>query len=297
MNEIDGVGADLRSEEDFLKDLHRALKAHRQWMANQQYKINFPQLDSELEVGFESVRLFRSYLKAEYEPSVHQSTFFRKTLTQQAHLAQLAVQCREQAERGELKPADFAHLLRMDLRFDELVDQLRAEVTSAMLDLDELTGLYNRNAMERDLDEEMAMAQRGVAPFCLAMLDLDRFKQVNDQYGHPVGDEVLQQLAEFLQQSLRPYDRVYRYGGEEFLVLLPETSADRAFKVLDRVRCQLERVALQTEAGDLTVTFSAGLCGYFKGARLTDLIEKADQALYHAKSQGRNQVHLASSQA
>jgi diguanylate cyclase (GGDEF)-like protein len=159
---------------------------------------------------------------------------------------------------------------------------------------DGLTSLYNHSAIKEQLLREMSSARRSNVPLALAMIDLDFFKQVNDTYGHPVGDQVIRALSRLLQQRLRRSDIIGRYGGEEFAVILPNTSAAAAQKVLDQIRESFSKIRHHGGDTEFTGTFSAGVAqieGHLDGDALFAV---ADSALYNAKHNGRNQVSIGS---
>ena len=124
---------------------------------------------------------------------------------------------------------------------------------------DGLTGLYNHTAIKEELTAEISIAGRNNSPLALAMIDLDNFKRVNDTYGHPVGDQVLRTLSLLLKQRLRRSDVIGRYGGEEFVVIFPGTTAIVARKVLDQVRQAFFKIQQFSEQGEFSVSFSAGI--------------------------------------
>lgn len=156
---------------------------------------------------------------------------------------------------------------------------------------DELTGLVNRRHMMDVLQQHRKRLHRsGYHRFCLAILDIDHFKRVNDTHGHGVGDEVLRRFAAVAQQALRDTDVLARWGGEEFLLLLNDTTTDQALVGLDRVREMLADARLSNDVPDLRATFSAGLTAYDAGEPLSVCIERADRALYEAKATGRNRT-------
>lgn len=159
---------------------------------------------------------------------------------------------------------------------------------------DALTGLVNRRAFDHRLAEEYARHRRSGATMTLALLDVDHFKSVNDTYGHPAGDTVLRELAECLRSTCRTTDVIGRYGGEEFVVLFPDTDADEAAVVAERVRAGVERYPMPEGIPHVTVSL-----GVVTDAELADdlaaIIEIADGALYRAKHSGRNRVVLSSS--
>jgi len=158
---------------------------------------------------------------------------------------------------------------------------------------DELTGLFNRRHMLELLNSEKHRSIRAGRAFCLAMIDVDHFKRVNDQYGHAIGDQVLAAVAQTISSGLRETDVVARWGGEEFLVMFTDTDSATAEKVLLRIQFKLLTLAVCPEAAQLRVRFSAGIASYEKDELLTRTIDRADRALYVAKAAGRNRVHLA----
>lgn len=158
---------------------------------------------------------------------------------------------------------------------------------------DSLTGLINRRHMQELLDQELKRQERSGAVFCLAIVDLDFFKRINDTYGHHVGDEV---LCGFVRESLvvlRNADIMARWGGEEFLILFPETRAEQALNGLMRLREHVASKVLSETVPDLVVTFSAGLAEHVNSHTLRQTLERSDRALYAAKASGRNRSILA----
>ncbi|MDT8388788.1 MAG: diguanylate cyclase [Thiogranum sp.] len=173
--------------------------------------------------------------------------------------------------------------------------QLNDELTRVrLLSLtDELTGLPNRRAFLRRIEDEVARVQRYGFPLSLALIDLDHFKQVNDKFGHAGGDEVLQIYAKNILSIFRHHDLVARYGGEEFAVLLPNTDAEGSLRALTKVRNRALETRWQAN-GDLiqVPTFSSGVSLYKPGETASAFIERADKALYRAKHLGRDRVEL-----
>ncbi|CAH0350778.1 diguanylate cyclase domain-containing protein [Aquabacterium sp. CECT 9606] len=155
---------------------------------------------------------------------------------------------------------------------------------------DELTSLVNRRHMQQRIEEEAALQLRTHEPFCLALIDLDHFKRVNDQHGHAMGDLVLKEFAQAALEVLRQTDVLARWGGEEFLLLLPNEHPGDAQAALLRVATCLKRHQNGPRASGLPVTFSAGLTDHPSGEPLHETLERADQALYSAKAQGRNRT-------
>ena len=162
---------------------------------------------------------------------------------------------------------------------------------------DALTGLINRRHMQELLDQEMKRQERSGAAFCVALIDLDHFKQINDTHGHHVGDEVLCGFTQAALEVLRNADIMARWGGEEFLVLFPETRAEQALNGLERLRERLRGAPVSESVAQLSVTFSAGVAEHEHGQTLRQTLERADRALYEAKAGGRNRALLAAAAA
>ncbi len=162
---------------------------------------------------------------------------------------------------------------------------------------DYLTGLRTRGYFEQQLDLEIKRAERKGSYFSLLMLDIDRFKRLNDQCGHHTGDQVLREVAAVLQRDMRDFDTLARYGGEEFVIILPETDPQGALRVAQRIRQNVELACFCHNALSPVeqVTISVGIAVYGKDTRFKrELIEFADAALYRAKHRGRNQVVMYS---
>lgn len=155
---------------------------------------------------------------------------------------------------------------------------------------DALTGLLNRRAMVEVLAHEQSRVDRGADAVSLALIDIDWFKRINDDHGHGVGDTVLQRFTVVLEDEMRASDALARWGGEEFLLLMPEADLYAANLVVDRMRNRLEREDLSDIHPTLKLTFSAGIAQFARGECYTATIHRADQALYRAKESGRNRV-------
>jgi diguanylate cyclase len=162
-----------------------------------------------------------------------------------------------------------------------------------LAELDELTGSFNRRCIMRMLGDEIARAHRSKTPCSIALIDLDWFKRINDAYGHPTGDEVLRTFAITVFANIRNIDRFGRYGGEEFLLVLPDTPADGAARILDRVRAIIADLDWSAFSPDLQVTISAGVATARADETEDSLLARADNALYAAKARGRNCISSA----
>jgi diguanylate cyclase (GGDEF)-like protein len=159
---------------------------------------------------------------------------------------------------------------------------------------DPLTKLYNRRFMDESLRRELLRARRGQAPVSLILLDLDKFKHINDEYGHDIGDQVLIMLANQLNKSVREEDFVYRYGGEEFVIVLPGADLDIAKQRAEQACEAVRAMRVETGKTPLHVTISAGVATYpVHGMNHDQLLVQADKALYVAKQSGRDRIQLA----
>ena len=167
------------------------------------------------------------------------------------------------------------------------------EKLERLANFDSLTGLYNRRATLDKLRELINRANRYKEDFSLSMLDIDHFKKVNDRYGHLTGDEVLEKIATLIRRNIRDTDIAGRYGGEEFIIILPKTNLSSAWGVAERLRAIIEKAEMKDSAGNVfAVTVSQGLSGWEWGEDADSLISCADEALYKAKGKGRNRVQI-----
>jgi diguanylate cyclase (GGDEF)-like protein len=162
-----------------------------------------------------------------------------------------------------------------------------------LAELDELTGSFNRRCIMRLLDDEIIRAQRNNTPCTAALIDLDWFKRINDNFGHPTGDEVLRTFAITIFANIRSIDKFGRYGGEEFLLVLPDTPHDKAVQMLDRLRGIVEALDWSAFSDGLTVTISGGVATLGPNDTPDTLLARADSALYAAKERGRNRIASA----
>lgn len=159
-----------------------------------------------------------------------------------------------------------------------------------LAELDELTGSYNRRCIMRLLDTEMEKSRRASTPCAIALIDLDWFKRINDAHGHPVGDEVLRTFSITIFANIRPADCFGRYGGEEFLLLLPDTDGEAASRMLERLRSIVADLDWSAFSLGMRVTISAGVVTLRDVDTADTILARADSALYSAKAQGRNRI-------
>ena len=202
-------------------------------------------------------------------------------------------------QQGSRKTAFYALLLDLT----ELIEALDTErelrkINRELEDLavtDPLTGLYNRRYFDQRYCEELKRARRHKTPIAIMMVDLDRFKDINDTYGHQVGDEVLVSAAHCLKETVRGSDFLARFGGEEFVVVILQATAEGVIPAAIRIRMMIQNASTNTDRGVIQTTASIGICCFDPAEEdLEDgeLLRRADEALYEAKNKGRNQVVL-----
>lgn len=203
-----------------------------------------------------------------------------------------AEQISQRATAGQtVTTSDYETLMGSVLSFGSAAQSLEREVWKALATVDPLTGLANRQTMRTQLTGERDRAIRQRLPLCLALADIDHFKKINDTFGHAQGDNVLRAVAQVLRNTVRPYDVVYRYGGEEFLICLPGTNVDTGAQALERIRQAVAALTLTDDKGTpIPVTATFGLAEVDADTSVDDAIEHADKALYDGKRQGRNRV-------
>ncbi len=192
---------------------------------------------------------------------------------------------------------ELAARLRLQLSLTEKTKALRNEKLrmAHMALTDMLTGTYNRAHFDATLEAELSRSRRSKRPVSLLMIDMDHFKSINDTYGHSVGDQVLKAAANVLQETTRRSDIVCRYGGEEFSVILPDTSNKNALITAEKIRKAMASLKIPCGEQTLRVTISIGISGTsstFESLSPSELIDQADRALYRSKHNGRNRCEL-----
>lgn len=213
----------------------------------------------------------------------------------------LRIKCLEQGASDYItKPFDAEELVarvRVHLKIKKLQDDLKRtnELLLELSNTDHLTGLFNRRHLMDALGKEVQRHLRKKGNLSMIILDIDHFKQVNDQYGHLQGDIVLKKTALLLQKELRAYDTASRYGGEEFIAVLPDATLEDAVFVANRVRTSVQANRFSGELSQLSLTVSLGVAMFSKQDCTTvdGFIKLADDALYRAKANGRNRVESA----
>jgi diguanylate cyclase (GGDEF)-like protein len=175
---------------------------------------------------------------------------------------------------------------------NKIITQLQAELNtqSNLARSDELTQLYNRRHLNHEAPGILRRAARTGKPISAIMFDLDRFKRINDTWGHNFGDKVLAQCAAIIKRAARPADLAVRLGGEEFLLLCPDKPLDEAVETAEKIRLEIASTDMTVRGNSLFVTISGGVAQYVVGEGMQEFLGRADQALYQAKNDGRNRI-------
>ncbi|MCF8110196.1 MAG: diguanylate cyclase [Desulfobacteraceae bacterium] len=204
---------------------------------------------------------------------------------------------RKGADEFVMKPVQFEELR---LRLKRLLRERRLEREHIqMLDAlkklsitDDLTRLYNSRHFYQQVETEINRHTRYDRPLSLLLLDIDHFKMYNDKYGHPEGDRILSHLGKLISEFIRDMDTAYRYGGEEFTVILPETNSKDAVKVCKRIMNEVKTQKFNLPEGTAPVTLSIGVTQYNPGESINEFVSRADRAMYMSKEKGRNRISL-----
>ena len=197
------------------------------------------------------------------------------------------IQINAQRSRDELR-ASKQRVEETEARINEL--QVELEKASTLVRHDQLTGALNRRGLEEAIDNEVARAQRRKSPLCLALLDIDNFKKLNDTLGHDAGDAALIHLVTVIRETMRPQDTLARFGGEEFILILPDAPIDDARKALVRLQRELTKRIFLAENEKILITFSAGVTDWRDGDSQVVATKRADEAMFAAKKAGKNRV-------
>ena len=197
------------------------------------------------------------------------------------------IQINAQRSRDDLR-ATKQRVEEADKRINELQGEL--DKASSLVRHDQLTGALNRRGLEETFEAEVSRAQRRNSPLCVALLDIDNFKKLNDTLGHEAGDGALIHLVTVIRETLRPQDTLARFGGEEFIIILPDTPLDDARKALVRLQRELTKRFFLNDNEKVLITFSAGLTDYRSDDTQATATKRADEAMYMAKKAGKNRV-------
>jgi diguanylate cyclase len=274
--------------------LEQAIIEHGKWLSNWHRSL-ICKLAMPYDVMAKNAHRISNFGKWYYKqstPSLTEHTLFVSIDQANRELHQLAKALAMKVKNTEeLSQQEYDDFLMKEIKFSGNLIKLRDEFHQALFSFDSLTRVLNRQAFLRILTQEYARASRMGKPCCIAMVDLDHFKIINDTYGHQTGDRALHTIAQFLTSNLRPYDSMCRYGGEEFLICLPYTPLDLANRILIRLQKGLAAMVIDVPPKKcIRITASFGLVTTDPAVSIIDTINRADSAMYAAKHGGGNQV-------
>ena len=190
-----------------------------------------------------------------------------------------------------IRPEDYDDFMDLAIQFKQEVRGFQFSLISRICSVDLLTGTWNRQAMHVKLAEEAERTHRSGQPCAMCMMDLDHFRRINEEFGHAAGDEILQYVTDLVSAELRAEDSLFRYGGEVFLLLLPNSTLRESTRLLNRIREKLAATPLRLPSGDIVrLTASFGVASLVPDEPPEDALEQVDHALLAAKAQGRNRV-------
>jgi diguanylate cyclase (GGDEF)-like protein len=233
-------------------------------------------------------RLLEEVTQYDNTLAVHEASLRKAKTLETLHAVERLMQ--EEVERMRNATSEYQH--RLD-QANAVIETQQAELDKLNTDalIDSLTRIPNRRCFDKRIGEELSRFRRHGQTFSLALLDIDHFKNVNDQYGHVVGDRVLRAISGVLSSDLRKSDFAGRYGGEEFVMILPETDWQEAIFVVNKIRHKIEKARFRYEQLNIAVTLSAGITQVSPDdTEAVSIIARADSAMYRAKEIGRNQV-------
>lgn len=237
---------------------------------------------------------FGRWLYRGAHPLLHEHPLYARIAKTHRHMHDLARRLAQMRGEGiSIVSSEYDTFIEASIELQTLMCDLQFAVRDSLCTVDPLTGVCNRQGMIPSLMEEQQRAVRTGQPCSLSMVDFDHFKAVNDSHGHRAGDQTLRAAIQYFVKTLRPYDSIYRYGGEEFLLCLPNITAPNAVSILERLRTGLEQLAIELDNGDtIRITASFGISALKPEISVEESISVADFALYQAKSGGRNCVRL-----
>jgi len=274
--------------------LGKAIQGHQQWYEslNRTLICHLPHDPVDIQDDSHKHCVFGQWLYGEGHTPLHDHPAFKVIEKNHRLMHAAAAELLNSIDhngKAELQSYDrFATAIKA-LRLE--MEGLQQEMQSQLANIDYLTGVSNRTGMLGHLYEQHKELNRGKNTYSIAMMDLDRFKEINDQFGHPLGDEVLKTIAHHIQENIRPGDRLFRYGGEEFLISMPHTSANQATRVMERLRQSIRQIDFSAATQEtINISASIGIAEYSEESTPEVIIAQADQALYAAKRGGRDQV-------
>lgn len=293
----DGPAPDGRDEaREILDMIGAALEDHADWLGRWHRAVvcGLPPDREVVSRHGPEISRFGSWFDLNSERELVRQPVFQQLWDGYAEMREHGRRLALQATDGKrMLTRDYDALMEKAERFATTARRIREAFQRAMFDIDPLTGVNNRRSMMTELERERERSIRSDKALCICLCDIDRFKAVNDGHGHLVGDSVLLAVAGRLIANLRPYDSIYRFGGEEFLLAFAETDGAQAATIAERLRRAVSTPEVTVQDGvSLPVTASFGLCMIAPKVSLRTAIGRADKALYRAKRDGRDRIAL-----
>ncbi|MED5512906.1 diguanylate cyclase [Pseudoalteromonas lipolytica] len=283
--------------EDVIAEIEQAIEWHQSWYKNLLRCLiaDTPANEQDLADNAHNFCRFGQWFNKLPDQTIKLHPHFSEIASAHKKMHQGAKVLLSLKESKTVIPVNLLDQFHADLdRLRELFDCLIDEFTEVLHTRDPLTGASNRTNLLENLQKEHELCKRKSLSCALIMIDLDHFKQVNDEFGHAAGDKVLIALVKCIKSQLRKYDQLYRYGGEEFLVCLPQTELDDAKSFSERLRAGVEALKIDiSNDNHINVTGSFGVTLISADDNIETAIERADEAMYQAKKSGRNRVCVA----
>ncbi|WP_300357428.1 diguanylate cyclase [uncultured Pseudoalteromonas sp.] len=283
--------------EDVIAEIEQAIEWHQSWYKNLLRCLiaDTPANEQDLADSAHNFCRFGQWFNKLPDQTIKLHPHFSEIASAHKKMHQGAKVLLSLKESKTVIPVNLLDQFHADLdRLRELFDCLIDEFTEVLHTRDPLTGASNRTNLLENLQKEHELCKRKSLSCALIMIDLDHFKQVNDEFGHAAGDKVLIALVKCIKSQLRKYDQLYRYGGEEFLVCLPQTELDDAKSFSERLRAGVEALKIDiSNDNHINVTGSFGVTLISADDNIETAIERADEAMYQAKKSGRNRVCVA----
>lgn len=278
-----------------LEQVEQAVRDHTQWLEHVLRTIvcRLPCSPGDLSGQAHRHCRFGQWYYGRAAAELHEQSLFAALASEHEDLHRIAARVlHEAAGNGSLARESFDELVAAGARLRLALETLNHEIERSLRDCDTLTGAYGRAQLLPELRERRELAKRHVQHSCIAFMDVDHLKAINDTHGHAVGDLILSGAIEYVMQHLRPYDKIFRYGGDEFLLLLPGTALADAEHLIERIRQGFGKVpfVVSAEGRPIHATASFGLALLDPELVVEESIDRADKAVLLAKATGRNRA-------
>ncbi len=290
------ASASRTDREEIVEELDRAVEETSRWLASFYRSAVCKVAPDEALISenpHEDTRFSQWYSKRKELVLFKQDAFASLAKAHKILFSHVGILARLAWQENSVPEEEYGALLEKVDDFNDQANRLIKAFRVSLTDLDPLTGTQNRRRMKADLKQEYERMLRTGRPCFIALIDIDRFKSVNDKYGHLIGDQVLAQVTRILISNLRPYDSIYRFGGEEFLLCLPSKQSDDVQSIMERIRKNIDKIPLNIDGNKtLSITVSIGIAVMVPNETIDEITARADRALYAAKNNGRNQVQV-----